>query len=196
MKPRHVCKALLGALIASFIVAPRPATAGEDLMALEAKVRAAHPNVRHMTLTEYDALVARGAPVLLIDAREKEEFAVSHLPGAQHVAPDTKAETFMSRFGATLAGRQVIVYCSVGVRSSRLAERLATAARAAGAVDVANLEGGIFRWHNEGRPLARADATTGEVHPYDRRWGRYVDDQSGVAYTPGGSAAAHRQDQR
>ncbi len=163
--------------------------AGDELAAIEAKVRADYPGVSHMTLAEFEALRATGASVLLLDARETDEYVVSHLPGAHHVRPDLSAEAFGKRFGADLHGRTVVVYCSVGVRSSRFAARVAEVARTSGAAAVYNLEGGIFRWHNDGRPLARKDLATGEVHPYDRRWGSYIDNQDGVAYAPGGSKA-------
>ena len=64
-----------------------------------------------------------------------------------------------------------MVYCSVGVRSAGVARRL----RAAGFAEVENLEGSVFRWANEGRPLVAAGgAATDVVHPYDAAWGRLL----------------------
>ena len=60
----------------------------------------------------------------------------------------------------------MIVYCSVGYRSSALAEKL----QRAGFTNVANLEGSLFQWANENRPLHRGTNTVREVHGYSRKW--------------------------
>jgi hypothetical protein len=36
--------------------------------------------------------------------------------------------------------------------------------------EVLNLEGSIFQWANEGRPLFRSDIQVTKVHPFSRRW--------------------------
>ena len=64
-------------------------------------------------------------------------------------------------------GATVVAYCSVGYRSARLAAAL----RDRGLADVHNLEGSIFRWANEDRPLFRGDTPVRRVHPFDETWG-------------------------
>lgn len=161
--------------------------------AMEAPLRAVHadivsdyPDVVHVT----GAALAALAPekVRLFDAREADEYDVSHLPGAIRVDFEVDREAFLAEHGADLAGRVVVFYCSVGRRSSILTERLQGDLFALGATGVANLEGGIFEWHNEARPLEDAHGDTRFVHPYDRRWGRYVEDEAALRYTP---RAAH-----
>ena len=71
--------------------------------------------------------------------------------------------------------RTVVVYCSVGYRSSRLAEEL----RARGFENVFNLEGSLFQWANEGRPLYRGEERVDQAHPYDEEWGSCSIDGSG-----------------
>lgn len=111
-------------------------------------------------------------PPLLLDAREREEYAVSHLRGALHVDPDASAEALTAALSEDLdPARPVVVYCSVGYRSARVTDRL----RAAGVRDVRNLEGSIFRWANEGRPVVRDGVPVRTVHPYDAVWGRLLD---------------------
>jgi len=110
---------------------------------------------------------------LVFDVREKAEFDVSHLKNAIWVDPATDAEDFNDLYGAQIQGKSVILYCSVGVRSSRLAERL-LAGDDNPATRIYNLENGVFGWHNEGRPLYSAADPTDYVHPYDRKWGRMV----------------------
>ena len=60
-----------------------------------------------------------------------------------------------------------MVYSSVGYRGARVETWL----KRQGYTNVENLEGGIFRWANEGRPVFRQGAPTQEVHPYQPRWG-------------------------
>lgn len=111
----------------------------------------------------------RPAPVLL-DARTPEEYAVSRLPGARRVDPDAEADALAAALADVRADRPVVVYCSVGVRSAAVARRLTEA----GFGDVRNLEGSIFRWANEGRPVVRDGEAVREVHPYDAVWGRLL----------------------
>ena len=61
----------------------------------------------------------------------------------------------------------VVVYCSVGYRSAAIVQRI----ERAGVGRVYNLEGGIFAWANEGRPIFKDNARAKLVHPYDKLWG-------------------------
>ena len=101
-------------------------------------------------------------PPILIDARQPEEYAVSHLPGAHHWP--TLAAVQQS---AVKSDAAIVVYCSVGYRSARLAQQL----QDAGYTHVTNLEGSIFEWHNQGQPLVVDGEPTQAVHPYNRTWG-------------------------
>lgn len=126
--------------------------------------------------------------VLLLDVRSPEEYAVSHLKGALRVDPEAAAQEVVERWGSELAGRRVVLYCAVGVRSAGLGERIEEAALAAGAASVSNLSGGIFRWRNEGRPLVDAAGPTPYVHPFSSRWSRLLADPAWARVTPGTSS--------
>jgi len=166
--PRRAVYAVFASLLIAFAAF---ADAGaRDLGTVQADIVEDYPAVRHM---EGAALTARAPDALLFDVREADEFAVSHLAGARRLDPDMDAEDFIAEFGALIAGRDVVFYCSVGVRSARMAARLANAL--APAQSVWNLEGGIFAWHNAARPLRNAGGPTDFVHPYNRSWGRLVD---------------------
>lgn len=151
---------------------------------VEKKVTADYPSVQHVLPDSLPAAEAGGGDVLLIDVREEAEFAVSHLPGAIRVDPGMAPEEFMAAFGNKVTGKQVLFYCSVGVRSSDMAQRVGAQLAAAGAKGVANLSGGIFRWHNENRVLMSNAGRTDLVHPYNRKWGALIDRQPQVSYTP------------
>lgn len=134
-----------------------------------------HPNVLSLTAEQFEAKVAQSAHVLVFDVREPQEYAVSRIPGAVRVDPKISAKEFMRRYGAALRDKTVLLYCSVGVRSSRLAARIDADVRAAGARGAFNLMGGVFSWHNTGRTLAEASGETDRVHGYNRDWARYLD---------------------
>jgi rhodanese-related sulfurtransferase len=113
-------------------------------------------------------------PVLL-DARAQAEFTVSHLANARQVDPNL--ETFES-LGLSL-DTPIVTYCSVGYRSSAIANRL----QAAGYSNVVNLKGSIFKWANQGRPVYRNGQSVQQVHPYNLLWGRLLESKF-HAYEP------------
>lgn len=104
---------------------------------------------------------------LLLDVREKEEFEVSHLEGAVRAASGKEA---LEALEGVPPDRPVVLYCSVGYRSSELADFL----QKRGYDRVYNLEGSIFAWANEGRPVYRGDERVQVVHPYDQVWGKLL----------------------
>jgi rhodanese-related sulfurtransferase len=119
-------------------------------------------------LADWLANKSRPPPVLL-DVRTEEEWDVSHLPGARRVDPNASVEPVISGLPKETL---VVTYCAVGYRSGELATKL----RAAGFTHVRNLEGSIFQWANEYRPLVRGDEPVTTVHPYSRLWGRLLID--------------------
>ena len=132
-------------------------------------VRDRFPDVPHLTPRVLAAWLTDGtrpAP-LLLDARSEEEFAVSHLAGAQRIDPAADSAALQS---VAATGHPIVVYCSAGYRGSQVARRL----REAGATDVANLEGGIFAWANEGFEVVRNEKPVREVHPFRRMFARLL----------------------
>ncbi len=149
---------------------------------VNAKVRHDFPDVKRITTAELAAWLnnkARPAP-LLLDVRTRAEYDVSHLSNAQHVDPDAPASAV-----AQPKDRAIVTYCSVGYRSGAFAHKL----RAAGYTNVVNLEGSIFRWANEGRPLYHGGQKVEQVHPFNGTWGLLLQRKyrASVAY----AGAAH-----
>lgn len=139
----------------------------DGMQGIKDLVRKRFPEVQQLQtvdLAKWLSDTNRVQPVIL-DVREPEEFQISHLPKAQNVSPGTKAKNLGLK---SATDRPVVVYCSVGYRSSALAQRLIKS----GHTNVFNLEGSIFQWANEGRVLAgAADEPAKKVHPYNKRWG-------------------------
>ena len=108
----------------------------------------------------------RPKPVLL-DVRTPAEWNVSHLAGARRVDPKADAKTASD---GVAKDAPIVTYCSVGYRSGEMAERL----RRAGYTHVQNLEGSIFEWANEHRPLVHDGERVTRVHPYSAVWGHLL----------------------
>src|SRR5512147_945780 len=104
----------------------------------------------------------------ILDARAYREFSVSHIEGATWVVFD---DFDMSRLAGIDKQAPVAVYCSVGYRSERIAEKL----RHQGYTQVVNVYGGIFEWVNTGHPVVTGDDTeTDAVHAYSTTWGIWL----------------------
>lgn len=105
---------------------------------------------------------------IFLDAREKEEFDVSHLPNAVFVGyDDFKKENVP----VIAAGKKIVVYCAVGKRSENITEKLVKM----GYSNVFNLYGGIFEWVNDGHTVYdQHNQPTMNVHAYSRLWGRFL----------------------
>ncbi len=150
------------------------ASAGLSLWWVEQKVAFRYDveEIRVETLAER---LREGKAPLLLDVRSEEEYDVSRIRGAVRVEPDLSTEAFLDRHGARIQGKDPVFYCSVGERSARLAERVREPALAAGALSVANLRGGLFRWYNEGHPVVDARGETDAVHPYGPEWEHLIE---------------------
>ena len=135
-------------LLAAFLAWP-----GLTWPAIKARIAKEFPNVKTIGTAELAKVEPK--PVLL-DVRTAAEFDVSHLAGARRVDPDAASVSLPKN-------TPIVTYCSVGYRSAKLAQRL----REAGFTDVRNLEGSIFQWANEGRPIEPGT----KVHPYNKKWG-------------------------
>jgi rhodanese-related sulfurtransferase len=128
-------------------------------------IRNEFPDVRHTPTDELNSWLtdSKGGPVILVDAREKEEFQVSHIPGARHIPyNENPLNSLMNLNQDSL----IVVYCSVGYRSSILAKKL----QGLGFTRVYNLEGSIFKWANEERPLVQNRNMVQKVHPHSPYW--------------------------
>ena len=106
--------------------------------------------------------------IILIDARAKEEFHVSNITGAINIPYDKDS---LKHFTCINPDSPIVVYCSVGYRSSILARKLQNM----GFTKVYNLEGSIFKWANEGRLLVQNKVTVRKVHPYNAHWGNLLE---------------------
>lgn len=152
-----------------------------DLAKVHEGIEREFPGVSHIDGDDLATLKQEG--IVLFDVREQSEFNVSHLKNAIRVDPGISALKFTKRYADISKGKIVIFYCSVGQRSSSLAQRAKDMLKSSGAKASYNLEGGIFKWHNERRPIYTSQTKLTEyVHPYDPIWGRMVKEQKYTRY--------------
>ena len=105
----------------------------------------------------------------ILDTREEDEFNVSHLKNARQVG---NFWFDMRKVYDIPKNATVVVYCSVGVRSEKIAEKLI----ASGYKNVFNLYGGIFEWINQSHPVYKQNGVqTAEIHTYDKNWDRWAE---------------------
>ncbi|MFK7933721.1 MAG: rhodanese-like domain-containing protein [Saprospiraceae bacterium] len=105
---------------------------------------------------------------ILLDAREQNEYEISHIPNAIWVGYD---DFDMTRIKDLARDAQIVTYCSVGYRSERIGEKL----QKAGFQNVHNLKGSIFQWINEGNEVVDKNGkATQRVHGFNEKWGRWL----------------------
>ncbi len=106
---------------------------------------------------------------ILLDAREQKEFDVSHIPTAQYCGYDHFNPSVLA---GVPKDKKIVVYCSIGVRSEKIAEKI----KAMGYTHVANLYGGQFEWVNTGNgAVDKTGSKTRKVHAYNRLWSIFLD---------------------
>jgi len=131
-----------------------------DLNALHQGIISDYGQVNHMSAEAFDRQNADD--IILLDIREADEFAISHIAGTQRIDPEISTENLLTLLPKDLTDKTIIVYCSVGRRSTALAARAKAPLLAKGAADIVNLEGGS------------ASGSTDYIHPYNEYWSRWV----------------------
>ena len=101
-----------------------------------------------VTADEVLTRLARGEPLVFVDARREEEWKSSDekLPGAFRVAPDALEEA--ETLPLVPRGRGIITYCTCAHEAS--AARVAEILMARGHTDVHPLYGGMEAWRRAG----------------------------------------------
>jgi len=123
-------------------------------------------SVPYISVTELQNLKNQ----IILDAREWEEYEVSHLKNAVWVGyDDFKLADVADKYPDK--NLNIVVYCSIGVRSENIGEELLES----GYFNTKNLYGGIFEWSNQGYPVyTTKDEKTKKVHAYGKLWGKYL----------------------
>ena len=158
----------LGCLLLIFLLATVSVQAKSTFTWDEAfaMIDAKYPNVPTIDVTTLKKWLSEDEHLLVIDVRKEKEFAVSRIPGA----------VFAKRFGKARElindqGKRAVLYCSVGMRSAKLVEKLSEK----GFDQVYNLKGSIFEWANQNNRMVNDQGETQFVHPFNDHWGQLLD---------------------
>ena len=92
---------------------------------------------------------------------------ISHIDGAVHLdpsAPDLAPLVHVTR------DQPIVVYDGPGPQGAAMVVGLSQA----GFTRLSNLDGGLFRWVNEGHPVVNDSGPASTVHPVSWAWGRLL----------------------
>lgn len=118
-----------------------------------------------------DSLLQKEEDIAILDTRAREEFEVSHIKNARFVPYKDFAAKLVEDIPR---GKTIVLYCSVGYRSSKAAKTLMEA----GYSKVYNLYGGLFEWVNqEGTVVNKSGSRTMRIHGYNSNWGKWVENE-------------------
>ncbi|MGH1384797.1 rhodanese-like domain-containing protein [Kordia sp.] len=105
--------------------------------------------------------------IVLLDSREKIEYETSHIKNAVCVGYDKFKLKKIKKLLPKDKNTPIVVYCSLGIRSEDIAEKL----KKAGYTNVYNLYGGIFEWKNQDNSVVdNKGETTENVHTFNEDW--------------------------
>ncbi len=105
---------------------------------------------------------------IVLDAREAEEYKVSHINGAIHVGFN---HFDAAKLASVPKDKKIIVYCSIGYRSEKVGEKLIKM----GFTRVYNLYGSLFEWVNHNYEVVdMANKPVKKIHGYDKSWAKWV----------------------
>jgi rhodanese-related sulfurtransferase len=108
--------------------------------------------------------------VIILDARELEEYNVSHINNAVFVGYDAFD---LQKTIQKLPNKhqKIVVYCSLGIRSEIIANKL----KLAGFTNVFNLYGGIFEWKNNNFSVVnQQNKETDSVQVFSKEWSKWL----------------------
>tara|TARA_R100001377_G_scaffold50296_1_gene29257 strand:- start:12 stop:518 length:507 start_codon:yes stop_codon:yes gene_type:complete len=106
----------------------------------------------------------------ILDAREPNEYIVSHIENATYVGYNQfHLETVLNEIPQKTD--TIVVYCSLGIRSETISRRL----KNEGYTAVYNLYGGIFEWKNNNFPVYnKNNKETDSIHAFSELWGKWL----------------------
>jgi rhodanese-related sulfurtransferase len=128
-------------------------------------------NNENIPYISVDSLANKKSNVVLLDSREKLEYETSHLKDAIFVGYDFfNLDSVASQLPNKKA--EIVVYCSLGIRSEDIAEKL----QKAGYENVKDLYGGIFEWKNNNLPVYNAnEKETDSIHTFSKAWSKWLE---------------------
>jgi len=124
-------------------------------------------SIPYITIEE---LKTEKTEVILLDSREQKEYETSHIKNAVCVGYDFFNIDSIQQILPN-KNSKIVVYCSVGIRSEDIGEKL----KKAGYSNVYNLFGGIFEWKNKDMQVYDSKGKeTENVHTFNKQWSKWL----------------------
>lgn len=105
--------------------------------------------------------------IIFLDTREKIEYDTSHIKNAKWVGYN---DFQLERVKEIPKNKPIVVYCTVGYRSEKIAEIL----KESGYTEVKNLYGGIFEWVHQQHNVYNDTTLTHKIHTYNKDWAKWL----------------------
>ena len=127
-------------------------------------------NTKSVPYISVQELAMPKTEAIVLDARELKEYETSHIKDAICVGYDFFQIESISE-NIPNKESKIVVYCSLGIRSEDIAEKL----KKAGYKNVFNLYGGIFEWKNKDFSVYNSEGTqTENVHTFSKEWSQWL----------------------
>ncbi|RBW59276.1 rhodanese-like domain-containing protein [Tenacibaculum sp. E3R01] len=135
-------------------------------------------NIPYITSNDLNKLIQQSIistqnndQIILLDSREPKEYKVSHINNAICVGYDHFNIKETIKKLPVNKNTKIIVYCSLGIRSEDIAEKL----KKIGYTNIYNLYGGIFEWKNQGNQVVnKQQNTTEKIHTFNKEWSKWL----------------------
>ncbi|CAM1356465.1 rhodanese-like domain-containing protein [Tenacibaculum halocynthiae] len=135
-------------------------------------------NIPYITSNDLNKLIQQSIistqnndQIILLDSREPKEYKVSHINNAICVGYDHFNIRETIKKLPVNKNTKIIVYCSLGIRSEDIAEKL----KKIGYTNIYNLYGGIFEWKNQGNQVVnKQQNTTEKIHTFNKEWSKWL----------------------
>jgi len=127
-------------------------------------------NTKSVPYMSVQELAMPKTDAIILDSREPIEYETSHLKNAICVGYDFfSVDSIQDQLPNKDA--KIVVYCSLGIRSETVAEKL----KKAGYTNVYNLYGGIFEWKNKNFKVYNSEENeTENVHTFNKEWSQWL----------------------
>ncbi|MFK7782811.1 rhodanese-like domain-containing protein [Psychroserpens sp.] len=127
-------------------------------------------NTKRVPYISVEQLAMPKTNAVILDAREPQEYEISHLKNAIYVGYDNfDINTVINQIPNK--EQDIVVYCSLGIRSEIIASKLMKV----GYINVKNLYGGIFEWKNKDFSIYNTQKkVTDSVHVFSKEWSKWL----------------------
>ena len=112
-------------------------------------VQDAKTRIKECTVADVQQRIAAGDQFVLVDVREKSEYAAGHAPGAVHMSKGVIERDVEKKVRDP--GTPLVLYCGGGFRSALAADNL----QKMGYTNVISMDGGWRGWTQAGLPVER-----------------------------------------